>query len=49
MALQGKEKEDKRNKGDGGKFEWKLSDVNIRIELIGKFKMPAGDIDFCLF
>ena len=36
--------------GDGGKIEWKLSHVNTRAvskgqnELIGEFKMAAGDV-----
>ena len=36
--------------GDGGKIEWKSSEVNTRavskgqIKLIGKFKMVAGDV-----
>ena len=36
--------------GDGGKIKWKLSEVNTRAvsreqnELIGKFKMAAGDV-----
>ena len=39
-----------RRGGDGGKIKWKLSEVNIRAvyrgqnELIGKFKMAAGDV-----
>ena len=41
-----------RNKkgGDGGKIEWKLSEVNAwalfrgQNELIGMFKMAAGDV-----
>ena len=36
--------------GDGGKTEWKSSEVNTRAvsrrqsELIGEFKMAAGDV-----
>ena len=36
--------------GDGGKVKWKLSEVDTRAlsrgqnELIGKFKMMAGDV-----
>ena len=37
-------------RGDGGKFKWKLSEINTRAlsrgqnELIGKLKMAAGDV-----
>ena len=37
---------------DGGKFKRKLSEVNSRVvsrgqnELVGKFKMAAGDMSF---
>ena len=40
----------KTRRGDGGKIEWKSSEVNTRAvsreqnELIGKFKMAAGDV-----
>jgi hypothetical protein len=38
----------RRSRGNGGKIEWKLSEVNVRAvsrgqnELIDKFKMAAG-------
>ena len=44
-----KEQEEARSGRDGGKIERKLSDVNTRAvprrqnELVGKFKMAAGD------
>ena len=40
----------RRSRGNGGKIEWKLSEVNVRAvsrgqnELIGKFKMRVGDM-----
>ena len=44
-----KKQEEERCGGDEGRIEWKLSEVNTRSvsrgqnELIGKFKMAAGD------
>ena len=42
--------EEGRNGVDGGKIEWKLSEINTRAlprghkEFIGEFKMAAGDV-----
>ena len=42
--------EGRRSRGDGGKIEWKLSEVNTRVvsrrqnKLIGGFKMTLGDV-----
>ena len=47
---QGKKQEEGRSGGDGWKIERKLSEVNTRAvfrgqsELIGKFKLVAGDV-----
>ena len=44
------EQEERRNGGNRGKIEWKLSEVNTgavsrdKNELVGKFKMPMGDV-----
>ena len=41
---------DRKGGGDGGKFEWKSSEVNTRIvsrvqnKLIGEFKMAESDV-----
>ena len=46
----GARQEEGRNGENGGKIEWKLSEVNARAvsrrqnELIGKFKMAASDM-----
>jgi hypothetical protein len=42
--------EDRNGGGDGGKIEWKLSEVNTRAasrgqnKLIGEFKMAEGNV-----
>ena len=46
----GMRQDEGRSRGDGGKIEWKLSEVNTRTmsrgqnKLIGRFKMTVGDV-----
>ena len=47
---QGKEQEEGRSGGGGGKIQWELSEVNSKAvsrrqdEYIGNFKIVAGDV-----